>query len=239
MALRKLLQKIAPKFATDVANYRKTFYQLEQLAYQQGAAFIQENIKDAVLLTDVRELWAYAIERSPKSGFYLEFGVFSGTSINFFASEMRKKTTETIYGFDSFEGLSEFWSGTNMTQGTFKTNKLPKVASNVQLEKGLVADTLPGFVAQNDFEQKKIAFIHFDFDIYGPTKFAFEMLKPYFQKGTIVVFDELLGYPGWKENEYKVLQEVLNPEEYKFIAFCEPRDGYQSTSFVKAAIEIL
>ena len=43
---------------------------------------------------------------------YIEFGVFSGTSINYFSKNLKKK----IYGFDSFEGLKEDWVGTTVTR---------------------------------------------------------------------------------------------------------------------------
>ena len=53
------------------------------------------------------------------NNFYLEFGVFSGTSINFFSENINKN----IYGFDSFEGLKEDWLGTSVTKGTFDLKK--------------------------------------------------------------------------------------------------------------------
>ena len=40
---------------------------------------------------------------------YMEFGVFSGSSINFLSKHLYNKE---IYGFDSFEGLKEDWIGT-------------------------------------------------------------------------------------------------------------------------------
>ena len=38
-------------------------------------------------------------------------------------------------------------------------------------------------------------------------------------KNTIIVFDELYGYPGWKHHEYKALFDVYDENEFEFIAF--------------------
>ena len=43
----------------------------------------------------------------------------------------------------------------------------------------------------------------------------FNCLKDHFQHGTIIVFDELLNYPGWENNEYKALMEFLDETGYK------------------------
>ena len=32
-------------------------------------------------------------------------------------------------------------------------------------------------------------------------------------------FDELYNYPGWKNGEYKALEQTFNENEYKFKAF--------------------
>jgi hypothetical protein len=63
----------------------------------------------------------------------LEFGVYRGTSINFFASRLNG----VLYGFDSFEGLNESMPGTNAIKGTFNLGgDMPTVLSNVKLIKG-------------------------------------------------------------------------------------------------------
>ena len=41
-----------------------------------------------------------------QNGHILEFGVFSGGTINYLAKKM---PTKIIYGFDSFQGLPENW----------------------------------------------------------------------------------------------------------------------------------
>ena len=37
--------------------------------------------------------------------------------------------------------------------------------------------------------------------------------------GTVILFDELYGYPGWRHHEYKALCEVLDRDDYRFLSF--------------------
>ena len=93
--------------------------------------------------------------------FYIEFGVFSGTSINFFSKNLNNKK---IYGFDSFEGLKEDWVGTSVPKGTFNLNKkIPKLENNVVPIAGWIQDTLPIFLKEKN---PKINFVHMDVDTY-------------------------------------------------------------------------
>jgi predicted O-methyltransferase YrrM len=233
----KFTKHLAQKIANDIEEPKKSFFQLRKLAYKESAQFMDQQLSESMLFTDLHKFWSYAINQIPEKGILFEFGVYSGGSINHFSSTIKNRK---IYGFDSFEGLSEDWSGSFLPKGTFnREGIMPKVNSNVELIKGWVEDTLPSFVTNNKVQQEKIAFIHFDFDIYSPTKFAFQLLRPHLKSGTIIVFDELLGYPGWKENEYKALQEVLKKHEYQFIGFCEPTIRYEARSFIKAAIRML
>ena len=91
--------------------------------------------KTSVFLTTTKLTREYAIKESlandeDKNKFYLEFGVHTGGSINFFS-----KHVNHIYGFDSFEGLSEDWlTHVYFPIGHLSLNKKsPKVLSNVKV----------------------------------------------------------------------------------------------------------
>ncbi len=223
------------------SSAKKTFYELERLAYSDSAEFIYANMRSAVLFTDLKKFWNYNLSQLPKTGVLMEFGVFSGFSINHFSSFIKENNdNRTVYGFDSFEGLSESWGGTDFAKGHFdKAGVLPKVNENVSLVKGWINDTLPKFVTEKDLNKNKVAFIHVDVDTYSPTKAIFECTQKHFQEGTIIVFDELLGYPGWKEHEYKALIEIINPNwDYEFIAFCEIHRKDFTSEYIRTAIKI-
>jgi predicted O-methyltransferase YrrM len=220
---------------------RKNFYELEKISYKDSAQFMYNNMKSAVLFTNLEKFWSYSLSQIVKEGMLMEFGVFIGYSINYFSNELKNKNDKRIvYGFDSFEGLSETWGGTNLAKGHFDVKgSMPKVNENVNLVKGWIDDTLPKFSAEKDFTKNKVAFIHVDVDTYTPTKTILENTQKHFVPGTIIVFDELFGYPGWREHEFKALEEVVNPNwNYEYIAYCEIQRKDYTSEYIRTAIRI-
>ena len=149
-------------------------------------------------------------------GVILEFGVFEGTSINYFANKL---PGHKIYGFDSFKGLKEDWNGTQHLAGMFdRKGKLPRVESNVILVDGWFDETLPSFIENN---KDDFCFIHFDADTYKSTKFLLGQLANKIKANSILVFDEYIGFPGWRHGEYKAWQEFVKYSniKYEYLAF--------------------
>lgn len=145
---------------------------------------------------------------------WLEFGVASGRTINYIS----KFTSKTVYGFDSFEGLPEKWRK-GFDRGAFSRNgEFPKVNDNVVLVKGLFNETLPEFIRTHD---KKVSFIHMDADLYSSTKYVFDTLKDYIDTDCVIIFDELLNYPGFDGDtgELKAFYEFVteNNVNYEWI----------------------
>lgn len=156
--------------------------------------------------------------RKDKDSLWLEFGVFTGRTINYIS----QFTTDPVYGFDSFEGLPEKWRD-GFEKGAFNVNGvLPGVRSNVVLIKGWFQDTLPMFIKEH-VGHKKISFIHLDADLYSSTKYVLDQLKSYLDKNCIIVFDELINYPGFdgETGELKAFYEFIteNEVEYEWIGY--------------------
>ena len=149
---------------------------------------------------------------------WLEFGVASGNTINYIS----KFTDKYVFGFDSFEGLPEKWRD-GFDKGAFsRSGNLPQVNRNVKLIKGWFNETLPLFV--NNFKnskKNKISFIHLDADLYSSTKYILDTLKDYIDTDCIVVFDELVNYPGFDgdKGELKAFYEFIteNKVDYEWI----------------------
>ena len=53
----------------------------------------------------------------------------------------------------------------------------------------------------------------------GRVLMRIEKIKPYLVKNSIIIFDELYNYYGWKQGEFKALIEVFNEDEFVFKAF--------------------
>jgi hypothetical protein len=145
---------------------------------------------------------------------WLEFGVFKGKTVNYISNF----TNDKVYGFDSFEGLPEDWRY-GIYKGRFSTNgHLPEVNNNVELIKGWFSETLPDFIKTHN---KKVSFIHMDADLYSSTKCIFDNLKDYIDRDCIIVFDELINYPGFdgQTGELKAFYEFVteNKVDYEWI----------------------
>jgi len=186
--------------------------------------YFKEDMKSSSIFFKENDIRNYSISTGFKNkinmdDLFLEFGVFKGDSINLFAKFLSNHSLD-IHGFDSFEGLEEEWIAEDYNPvGTFSLGKNPpKVSNNVKLVNGKVQETLEIFLDNNN--KKKIIFVHMDMDTYGVTKFTLSKIKPFLQKGAIILFDQFYGFPNWEKTEFKALNEIFEKNEYKYIAFC-------------------
>jgi hypothetical protein len=212
-SLRRLINRFRPskiiRAELDAAMrrwLRDIDFGLRLRAILASADFVYDNIPLHKRF-DALALRRMALERAPKDGLLLEFGVWQGASINRIASWTERR----VYGFDSFEGLPEAWS--TVSRGFFAVDRLPKVRPNVTLVKGWFHDTLPRFLAEHP---GKVAFVHMDCDLYSSTKTVLELLADRFTAGTTIVLDDFLMEPGWQCQEHKAWQEFVSRYDVEF-----------------------
>lgn len=219
---RKVLNQLARvPFQLDLYSV------LRERAILQSADYVEQHLKTAMVFERTRLLWDYAAKAAQlDSGLLLEFGVFKGTSINFFAQQFQD---DEIHGFDSFEGLAEDWTGYHLPKGTFDLQgNLPKVQENVTLHQGWFDQTLPSFLENNE---GPIKFCHIDCDTYESSKYVLELIAPRLQPGSVIVFDEYYSYPNWQQGEFKAWQDVCKRDQisYKYIAFAQMQVAVEIT----------
>ena len=201
----------------DPWEKKRLITKLYENLYEETFNNFKEHLNKSLLFEDSWKTKEYAIKTAllnnkNKEHYYLEFGVWKGESSNFFSKFVNK-----LYCFDGFEGLKEDWVGTATPRGFFNLDKkIPNLNSNVEPVVGRVEDTLDDFLKKHN---PKINFVHLDMDTYSPTKFTLEKLKPYLVKNSIILFDELYNYAGWKHGEYKALNEVFKDNEFEYKAF--------------------
>jgi len=220
--LISIFQFIEYHFSMKASHKSPVDFYLDEVS-QNSYQFFKEHIKKSSVFLKDDDIRHYSISKSfnnisNKNNIFMELGVYKGDSIKLFAKFLSKNNLE-IFGFDSFEGLEEDWIANDYNPtGTFALkNKKLKTPKNVNIIKGKVQDTLADFLKQNN--EKKITFAHMDMDTYAPTKYALTQIKPFLQKGSVILFDELYGFPSWENHEYKALKEVFNDKEYKYLAF--------------------
>lgn len=194
--------------------------ELQRRALADTVDYVQQHLTQVDTVESNLEVLTLGLkEVGNKEGLYLEFGVFSGLTINHIAGQVDKP----VYGFDSFEGLPERWRD-NLGAGHFKVNELPKVRENVTLVKGWFDQTLSKFL---ETHPGQVSFLHVDCDLYSSTQTIFTCLASRIKPGTVIVFDEYFGYPGWREGEFKAFQEFVAREHLGFKYLSYNRKGEQ------------
>lgn len=152
----------------------------------------------------------HALKHAPDSGPVMEFGVYRGRTIRFLANLLPETPH---YGFDSFEGFPN--DGRSDWQQDFRVDGKPEVPSNVTLVKGFFDKSLPRFLADNpDIGPPKL--IHIDCDLYSSTKVIFDLLGGLLAPGSVIVFDELLHYHRFRENEFLAFHQFLETRKLTF-----------------------
>jgi hypothetical protein len=141
-----------------------------------------------------------ALAAAPASGLTLECGVYFGRSLRLIA----RASDGAVHGFDSFEGLPEAWNPREGAGAYSTGGRLPQVSHNVVLHRGWFEDTLPPFFAQSS---EPIRLLHVDCDLYSSTRTVLAAAADRLVAGSIVVFDDLLGYPGYEAHELRAFEE--------------------------------
>ena len=166
-------------------------------------------------------------------GDVVELGVFRGLGLMTWANLLEAwcigDRTKTVYGFDNWEGFAELTpedgaqnphshkvpGGFNPQQYSdelrdaikiFDKDRFIPQKPRVKLIDGDIKETAPGFVAANP--GVRLSFIHFDCDLYVPTKAALNAFWPITSRGGMILFDEY-GIPDWP-GETKAVDEFLS-----------------------------
>jgi len=85
----------------------------------------------------------------------------------------------------------------------------------VYFHKGLFQDTLPPFLERagpNAF----VAFANVDCDLYSSTLDILEALEGKIVPGTVLVFDEYIGHPTWRYDEFRAWRECCKKFGWKY-----------------------
>jgi hypothetical protein len=192
----KLMPKTIRDWATDirVRNFVETT-DLEPLTV----------IPMGPLKAKQREAWQYLVEQvgADNVGDYLEFGVFTGTSMSCMFQVVQELQLNQVrfFGFDSFEGMPEssaiedegtwqpgqFKFGIEYTKGILRKRGVD--LNRVLLTKGWFCDTwTPEFIQKHQI--KKAGVIMVDCDIYSSTCDVLKLCEPLIQDKAILFFDD-------------------------------------------------
>lgn len=198
----------------EEAPRERTFGRAMADARWASALVQREHIPPARLLGTGPAVLAAARAAASVDGMVLEFGVFHGRSLR----QLEPGRDGLVHGFDSFEGLPADWTGRDARGDLSTGGRLPPVADHVRLHRGWFEDTLPPFLAARD---DAVRLAHIDCDLYASTLTVLEALAPRLVRGSVLVFDDFLSYPGWEAHEFRAWQEFSRSRgiAHQFIAF--------------------
>lgn len=152
-----------------------------------------------------------------------ELGVFRGLGLMTWANLLEAycvgDRTKTVYGFDNWKGFIELSKEDGREEGSvektvggfsperyydelveaidiFDMDRFVPWKPRVKLVVGNIEETVVTFIDENP--GIRFSFIHFDCDLYKPTKAALECFWPRLSRGGVVIFDEysIKEWPG-------------------------------------------
>lgn len=165
-------------------------------------------------------------------GDIIELGVYRGGSLmswaNFLEIRNMGDRHKQVFGFDNFAGFTSFHEKdgapdekygktlSGFDGGAFEEiledaisiydqDRFIPYKPRIVLVKGNIEETVPKFVKDNP--GLRISLMHFDCDLYHPTKTALETFWPLVVKGGVVLFDEY-GIRPW-EGESNAVDEFF------------------------------
>jgi hypothetical protein len=231
MAIKRMFKSVVDSTMIPLVSYLRrntaptddysVLVELQRRASIESADYAQERMTHAIAFGSRGRLLDFAMSKATVDGIVAEFGVWTGESINHIArtvSRLRGSST-TVYGFDSFEGLKEDWSGSASVKGSFSLDgRPPLVEGNVSLIAGWFDETLPRFATENT---KPLSFVHVDSDTFEAAETIFRVLGERIVPGTVIVFDEYFGYRGWRVGEYKAWANFVDSKKlaYEYLGF--------------------
>ena len=148
----------------------------------------------------------------------LEFGVYQGRSLAYWASVLKHGGTR-LHGFDSFRGLPEaFDERGGAARGAFDLGgAMPRLSDErIQLHRGWFEDVLPTF----EVEPHSQLIIAMDADLYSSTKTVLHSLEQWIVPGTFIYFDEM----SYVDHEALAFHEFMADTGRQFSLFAATRD---------------
>ena len=168
-----------------------------------------------------------------------ELGVFRGLGLMTWANLLEAycigDRTKVVYGFDNWKGFTKFdeQDGSAIGQAhkviggfnpegfydelvnaiaIFDKDRFIPWKARVKLVNGQIEETVGQFVKDNP--GVRFSLVHFDCDLYAPTKAALEALYPKVSRGGVILFDEY-SIPDWAGETTAVDEFIADKPELK------------------------
>ncbi len=233
-ALRRIENLLTVSSQKGFSRSRKgVLNRLMDLSDQSAAAYIHDQLLETETLVfsskqGLRDHFFGEEQVKQVPGQVLDFGVATGASTLMLGDALRSSPNREVVGFDAFLGIRDAWSKVDRPPGSMNLDGLvpdelvshPKISVQV----GWVEDTLPPFLKENG---DVIALAHLDLDVYPPTRFALEALKPLLVSGSRLIFDDYFGFIGWQAHSHLAFSQVFDRHEFRCIGLSPANVAFQ------------
>jgi len=174
---------------------------------------LEQNIMAAQVIDDKSHSAFYqqAVSKADKEKTWAEFGVYKSAS----ACMLRalQNPSNELHLFDSFEdGLPEPWhkADRHHEKGDLSSsiNDVPPCLyydPKVVIHAGFFDATLPEWK-----QRPPLGLVHINCDLYSSTKTVLDSIDKQIERGTVLIFDPVFGYPTAAEDEQLALIEWIN-----------------------------
>ena len=147
-----------------------------------------------------------------QGGLVCEFGVGSGRSLRM--TQEILPLGVPIHGFDTFTGLPVAWG--DEPAGAYSTGGVvPNMEGDVYFHKGLFKDTISPFLAESG-NDACLAYANIDCDLYTSTLDILEAMHGRIIAGTVLIFDEYICHPSWRQDEFRAWRECCKRFGWKY-----------------------
>jgi macrocin-O-methyltransferase TylF-like protien len=214
------LGALLPRSVTK--EFRRAADQIEVGRWMKAAGYAPSH-----MVSSREEVWKLvAAQVAHEKVLYLEFGVHEGGSILYW-SKLLKHPEARLQGFDSFEGLPEYWHPDKPKKAFDVGGRIPVIDdARVEFFKGWFDQTLPGHV----FPPHDRLVVNSDADLYSSTVVVLNALQPIIRVGSYLYFDEF-DYP---DHELRAFDEFLADAKMKF-SLLASSPGFHGVAFQRVS----
>jgi len=150
---------------------------------------------------ETETLYRIAAEKAPTQT-WAEFGVGCGRSSRKIAELL--DDDGQFFLFDSWQGIPDEWvlsPSKSHRPGSWKFPKLKTLDNRMVITDGWFEDTLPYAFPE------QLGFVNLDCDVYSSTRQVLYGCDPFLREGSLLVFDELIGYRYFEDHEWRAVEE--------------------------------
>jgi hypothetical protein len=154
-------------------------------------------------------LYKIAADLAPTNT-WAEFGVGSALNTTKVLRDVLA-ANGNLFLFDSWEGIPDPWALSDTfiePTGSWKFPssvgaRLQRVDNRLVMTDGWFKDTLPFSFPE------QLGLINIDCDVYSSTRDVLFGVNEFINCGTVIIFDELIGYKNYRDHEYRAMCEWM------------------------------